>query len=96
MAAQQEFTDDQRQQAIVNILNHVTEVLWFFFSEGEEGLDNEESISAFVDNLWDIAIACMASVGMAVVGQNDDGRYILSFAPVDDVKNYLTVQAAAE
>jgi len=92
MATQQVFDEEQKQQAIVNILNHVTEVLWFFFSEGEEGLDNEEAISEFVDNLWNIAIACMASVGLEVVGQDQDGRYSVLFEPVKDVKQYLLSQ----
>lgn len=92
MATQQVFDEEQKQQAIVNILNHVTEVLWFFFSEGEEGLDNEEAISEFVDNLWNIAIACMASVGLEVVGQGQDGRYSVLFEPVKDVKQYLLSQ----
>lgn len=92
MATQRVFNEDQRQQATVNILNHVTEVLWFFFSEGEDGLDNEEAISEFVDNLWNIAIACMASVGLEVVGQDQDGRYSVFFEPVKNVKQYLLSQ----
>lgn len=90
--ALQQFDEDQKQEALVSILNHVTEVLWFFFSEGEEGLDNEEAISEFVDNLWNIAIACMASVGLSVNGKDEDGRFAVSFAPVKDVKQYLMSQ----
>lgn len=90
--ALQQFDEDQKQEALVSILNHVTEVLWFFFSEGEEGLDNEEAISEFVDNLWNIAIACMASVGLSVNGKDEGGRYAVSFAPVKDVKQYLMSQ----
>ena len=90
--ALQQFDEDQKQEALVSILNHVTEVLWFFFSEGEEGLDNEEAISEFVDNLWNIAIACMASVGLSVNGKDEDGRYAVAFAPVKDVKQYLMSQ----
>jgi hypothetical protein len=83
------ITDEMRQEVIVDILNHVTEVLWHFFSENETGLDNEEAISEFVNHLWNIAVACMASVGMEVLEKNGEDEYVIGFTPVKNVKEFL-------
>lgn len=86
---QNPINDEIRQEGVVDILNHVTEVLWHFFSENETGLDNEEAISEFVDHLWSIAIACMASVGMEVLEKNGEDEYVVGFTPVKNVKEFL-------
>ena len=87
-----QIPNNERQDVVTAVLNHVTEVLWHFFSVNESGLDDEEAIDQFVVYLWGIAAASMGAVGLDVVGKNKDDRYVLSFSPVDDVVGFIESQ----
>lgn len=87
--------EKQRQHA-VNILNHVTEVLYYFFEENEEGLENDEVLDNFISFLWEISVLCMGSLNMKVLGETEDGKVIAEIKPVESVKKMLVETSAAE
>jgi len=90
------FNKKQRKDATVDILNHVTEVLWFFFEENEEDLEDDAAMDEFVGYLWNISIACMSAAGMKVIGQDEDGSYVATFNPVKSVKELLINEDIAD
>lgn len=94
MASQ--ITPKQKKDATVDILNHVTEVLFYFFEEQEEGLDDDVILNDFVGTMWDIAIVAMASCGMNVQDISADGTYTVSFKPAKSVKEFLLQEDYAE
>ena len=81
------------QEGTVDILNHVTEVLWHFFSGNEKNLNTEDEINEFVEYLWNIAVACMASVGMEVLENKGDNEDRVAFTPVKNVKEFLVLNS---
>ena len=87
-----QLTDSEKQEIASDVLNHATEVLWYFFSANETGLDDEASINQFVEYLWGIAVAAMASAGMEVIGRDEEGRNVLAFTPVENVSDFISKQ----
>lgn len=80
----------QVKEDVVNILNHVTETLFFFFEQYEEDLDTDDkSLNEFAESMWSMANIVMAATGMSVVGRNDDGSINVIFNPVKSVKKFL-------
>lgn len=78
------------KEDIVNILNHVTETLFYFFEDTEEDLDDDdEALDEFTNFVWIIANVAMASTGMTVTGRNPDGTINAVFNPVKSVKKFL-------
>jgi|688.fasta_scaffold1374468_1 hypothetical protein len=78
------------KEDVVNILNHVTETLFYFFEDTEEDLDDDdEALDEFTNFIWIIANVAMASVGMTITGRNSDGTINAVFNPVKSVKEFL-------
>jgi hypothetical protein len=90
------FNKEQTKDATVDILNHITEVLFYFFEEQEENLEDDGILSDFVSNMWDIAVVSMAACGMRVLGKSPDGSYFVSFRPEKSVKEFLINEDYAE
>ena len=52
------------KEDVVNILNHVTETLFFFFEENEENLEeDDEALDDFQYFMWVIANVAMVQPG---------------------------------
>jgi hypothetical protein len=94
MASQ--ITPKQKKDATVDILNHITEVLFYFFEEQEDNLEDDGVLNDFVGTMWDIAIVSMASCGMNVQNVSPDGTYTVSFRPAKSVKEFLLQEDYAE
>lgn len=78
-------------------MNHVCEVLFYFFNEEHEDLaEDDAALTEFVGYMWDIAIASMAAAGLNITGKNEDGSYTAIFKPVDSVKEFLINEDLAE
>jgi len=78
------------KEDVVNILNHVTETLFFFFEENEENLEeDDEALDDFQYFMWVIANVAMASTGMTVTGRNPDGTINAVFNPAKSVKKFI-------
>ena len=85
-----EITAEQRKKATVDVLNHITEILFYFFQEQEEDLDDDGILDDFVSRMWDIAVVSMAAAGMRINEINDDGSYLATFTPAKSVKEFMT------
>ena len=83
------ITKSQRQDATIEVLNHVTEVLFYFFQETEEDLEIEQVLNDFTSSMWDIAVVSMAAAGMKITGINEDGTYSATFSPVKSIKEFM-------
>ena len=92
----QTFNKEQTKEATVDILNHITEVLFYFFEEQEENLEDDGVLSDFVGNMWDIAVVSMSACGMRVLGKSPDGSYFVSFKPESSVKEFLIKEDYAQ
>jgi len=78
------------KEDIVNILNHVTETLFFFFEDNEEDIEeDDEALDEFTDFMWVIANVAMGAAGMTITGRNPDGTINAVFNPVKSVKKFL-------
>jgi len=78
------------KEDVVNILNHVTETLFYFFEENEENLEeDDEALDDFQYFMWVIANVAMAATGMTVTGRNPDGTINAIFKPVKSVKKFI-------
>ena len=85
------------KEDVVNILNHVTETLFYFFEENEENLEeDDEALDDFQYFMWVIANVAMASTGMTVTGRNPDGTINAVFNPVKSVKKFIQEEHESE
>lgn len=83
------FDKNDRKKATVDILNHITEILFYFFEEQEEDLDDAAVLNEFLQTMWDISILSLASAGMKIIGATEDGGYVATFKPVESVKKFM-------
>jgi hypothetical protein len=90
------ISPQQKKDATVDILNHITEVLFYFFEEQEENLEDDGVLNDFVGTMWDISIVAMAACGMNVKDVAEDGTYTVSFKPANSVKQFLLEQDYAD
>lgn len=90
------FDKEKIKDATVDILNHITEVLFYFFEEQEENLEDDGVLSDFIGTMWDISTISMAVCGMRVLGKAADGSYIVRFNPEKSVKEFLINEDFAE
>lgn len=84
-----EITAEQRKKATVDVLNHITEILFYFFQEQEDDLDDDGVLDEFVSTMWDIAVVSMAASGLRINGINDDGSYSATFTPAKSIKDFM-------
>ena len=85
------------KEDVVNILNHVTEVLFYFFEENEENLEeDDEALDDFQYFMWVIANVAMGATGMTVTGRNPDGTINAVFNPVKSVKKFIQEEHVSE
>lgn len=87
---------DEQREIVVQILNHVTQVLYFFFEEHEEDLDDDERMDEFISYIWEVAVLAMGSMNMKVLGKSTDGKFIVEMTPVDSVKKMLIEKSIGE
>lgn len=88
--------EESRREAAAEIANHIVEVLFYFFEEQEENLDNDDELDDFVQYLWNIAILSMASVNMKILGTGEDRRIFVEMTPEPSVKKMLIEKYIAE
>lgn len=91
-----EITAEQRKKATVDVLNHVTEILFYFFQELEEDLDDDGVLDDFVSRMWDIAVVSMAASGLRINAINDDGSYSATFTPAKSIKEFMIKEDYAD
>ena len=85
------------KEDVVNILNHVTETLFFFFEENEENLEeDDEALDDFQYFMWVIANVAMGATGMTITGRNPDGTINAVFNPVKSVKKFIQEEHESE
>lgn len=84
-----EITAEQRKKATVDVLNHITEILFYFFQEQEDDLDDDGVLDEFVSTMWDIAVVSMAAAGLRINAINDDGSYSATFTPAKSIKEFM-------
>jgi hypothetical protein len=90
-------TDEEaRRGAAAEIANHIVEVLFYFFEEQEENLENDEELDEFVQYLWNIAILSMASVNMKILGTGEGRKIFVEMTPESSVKKMLIENYIAE
>jgi len=86
---------EKQKEHVVDIINHVSEILYYFFEENEE-LESEEQLEEFVLFVWDIAVLCMGSLNMRIVGETKDGKILAEISPVESVKQMLMEKSIGE
>jgi len=89
------ISKDKQKDHVVDIVNHVSEVLYYFFEENEE-LETDEQLEEFVLFVWDIAVLCMGSLNMRIVGETKDGKVLAEISPVESVKQMLMEKSIGE
>lgn len=92
------FADEAaRRAATAKIMDKIHQVLFFFHEEHEPEIENDdvkEDLGIFV---WGVAAAAMVAAGMRVVGVDEQsGRYIATFEPVESVRKMLIEQDIGE
>lgn len=85
----------KQKEHVVDIINHVSEVLYYFFEENEQ-LETDEQVEEFVLFMWDIAVLCMGSLNMKIIGETKDGKVLAEIAPVESVKGMLMEKSVGE
>ena len=83
------FNEDERREATAKVIDHVMQVLFFYFEENEENLDTDEGVDDFVKYLWSISCSALAVTGMRLIGKDAEGNYIATFNPSSSVKEFL-------
>lgn len=87
------FSDEKsKRAATVDVFESIMKVLFFYFEEDQENLDEEGEMEIFTDYLWDITVSAMSSVGINIVGKDEDGNYIAKLRPPKSVKQFLMTE----
>jgi hypothetical protein len=83
------FGEDERREATGKVIDNVMQVLFFFFEENEENLEDDEALDEFINYLWSISCSALAVTGMRIIGKNEDGQYVATFNPSTSVKDFM-------
>ncbi len=62
---------ETRHRLTADIMNHISEVLFYWFEEGEENLENEDNLNEFVSFLCNISILTMGVLNMKNIGTGE-------------------------
>lgn len=85
----------QQKEHIVDIANHISEVLYYFFEENED-FSTDEQVEEFVLYIWDIAVLCMGALNLKVIGETKDGKILAELNPVESIKQMLIEKSFGE
>jgi hypothetical protein len=85
------FADqDARRAATVNIVDRIAQGLFYYHSEHEPEIEDEDKKVELGDFMWDVASTLMAICGLRVIGvESSTGRYLATFEPTESVKSFL-------
>jgi hypothetical protein len=85
------FADqDARRAATVNIVDRLHQGLFYYYTEHEPEIEDEDIKVELGDYMWRVATALMAMCGLRVIGiESSTGRYLATFEPVESVKKFL-------
>lgn len=84
------LTVEQAQNALLDTVDKMVEVLYFWMEEYEtEDLEDEDNLSEFVAHLWNIAMLCLVASGFKPFAIGDEGEIYAEINPVQDVKKLL-------
>lgn len=87
---------ETRHRLAADIMNHISEVLFYWFEEGEEDLENEDNLNEFVSFLWNISILTMGALNMKIIGTGEGKKIYVEMTPVESVKNILIEKSIGE
>lgn len=82
------FSEEERVEANTKITDHIVQLLFAFFGDVEDNLDNDDIFNEFVDSLTDVACMAMAIAGMQVIGENADGAIVARFNPIASMSEF--------
>jgi hypothetical protein len=82
------FTEEEQVIANTKIVDHVVQILFSFFGDQEDELDNEEIFNDFVDSLTSIASLILAVAGMNIIGENSEGNLVSKFVPLASMEEF--------
>jgi len=82
-------TESERRAAAVAVGEKIMKVLFFYFEEDQEELDDEGAMDEFSNYLWDVTSSALAAAGISFIGKDDRGRIIAALEPCASVKEFL-------
>jgi len=65
-------TESERRAAAVAVGEKIMKVLFFYFEEDQEELDDEGAMDEFSNYLWDVTSSALAAAGISFIGKDDD------------------------
>ncbi len=85
------FADqDARRAATVKIVDRIHQGLFYYQTEHEPEIEDDDKKVELGDFLWDVASTLMAICGLKVIGvESSTGKYLATFEPTESVKNFL-------
>ena len=85
------FADqDARRAATVNIVDRLHQGLFYYHTEHEPEIEDDDKKVELGDFMWDVASTLMAICGLRVIGVDSaTGKYLATFEPTESVKNFL-------
>lgn len=89
------ITPEEQRKVLLDAVDKMTEVLWFFF-EGDEDLTDRQNEEEFVGLMFDIALISIASTGFKAIGKSPDGRHYVEISPVSSVKELLKEKSVGQ
>lgn len=89
--------NDARRIATAAVVDRVNQVLFYFFSEKEEGIEEDEGkMEEFAEFTWAIACSALNSVGLRIIGVDNNGNYVATLSPCESVKTHLMTSDIGE
>ena len=89
-------TEDERRAVAVAIGERIMKVLFFYFEEDQEDLDQDGAMDDFANYLWDISSSALSSIGISFIGKDERGRIIAALEPCSSVKDFLISEDIGE
>jgi hypothetical protein len=70
----------EKVEANQSVADRITRALFFFFSSGEQEMD-EKDVEELLDEVFNIASVAMAVLRIDIVGKNENNEYVARFSP---------------
>jgi hypothetical protein len=85
------FADQNaRRAATVNIVDRLHQGLFYYYTEHEPEIEDDDTKVELGDYMWQVATTLMAVCGLRIIGiESSTGRYLATFEPVESVKQFL-------
>lgn len=81
------FAEEEKVAANQEVLERVTRILFVLFMPDDEPM-SEDEVDELLEDSFGMASVLMAVCGMNIIGENDNGDYVVRFKPYKSLEDF--------